>query len=117
MEQLPELFVDGRKRKEQAAGAGNDALCEEIGRLKVELDRLKKKSGRSIEDRRRQVDRDHAEIRVGRQCELLGLSRSGLYYEPLGEKNRKRPRANRRRPDRSHPCRRSERSSYSDVCR
>ena len=31
------------------------------------------------------VDRDHAEISVRRQCELLGLSRSGLYYQPLGE--------------------------------
>ena len=31
------------------------------------------------------MDRDHAEISVRRQCELLGLSRSGLYYEPLGE--------------------------------
>ena len=45
MEQLPELFVDGRRRKEQAAGIGNDALYEEIGRLKVELDWLKKKVG------------------------------------------------------------------------
>jgi len=45
MEQLPELFVDGRKRKEQPADAGNDALYEEIGRLKVELDWLKKKVG------------------------------------------------------------------------
>jgi putative transposase len=31
------------------------------------------------------VDRDHAEISVRRQCELLGLSRSGFYYESLGE--------------------------------
>jgi transposase len=45
MEQLPELFVDGRKRKEQSAEGGNDALYEEIGRLKVELDWLKKKVG------------------------------------------------------------------------
>jgi transposase len=44
MEQLPELFVDGR-RKGQPAEAGNDALYEEIGRLKVELDWLKKKVG------------------------------------------------------------------------
>jgi len=29
MEQLPELFVDGRKRKEQSGEAGNDALYEE----------------------------------------------------------------------------------------
>jgi putative transposase len=34
---------------------------------------------------RRLVDRDHAEISVRRQCELLGVNRSGLYYEPVGE--------------------------------
>jgi transposase-like protein len=45
IEQLPELFVDGRKRKGQSADAVNDALYEEIGRLKVELDWLKKKVG------------------------------------------------------------------------
>jgi putative transposase len=31
------------------------------------------------------VDRDHPELSVRRQCELLGVNRSGLYYEPLGE--------------------------------
>jgi len=31
------------------------------------------------------VDRDHAEISVRRQCELLGIHRSSLYYEPVGE--------------------------------
>jgi putative transposase len=31
------------------------------------------------------VDRGHAEISIRRQCELLGVNRSGLYYEPLGE--------------------------------
>ena len=31
------------------------------------------------------MDRDHAEISVRRQCELLGVNRSGLYYEPMGE--------------------------------
>jgi putative transposase len=31
------------------------------------------------------VDREHAEISVRRQCELLGVNRAGLYYEPLGE--------------------------------
>jgi putative transposase len=28
------------------------------------------------------VDRDHAELSVRRQCELLRVSRAGLYYEP-----------------------------------
>ena len=31
------------------------------------------------------MDREHGEISVRRQCELLGVNRSGLYYEPLGE--------------------------------
>jgi transposase len=38
LEQLPELFVDGRTRKARNGEAENDALYEEIGRLKVELD-------------------------------------------------------------------------------
>jgi transposase-like protein len=45
LEQLPEIFVDGRSRKARDAGAEQDALYEEIGRLKVELDWLKKKVG------------------------------------------------------------------------
>ena len=40
IEQLPELFVDGRTRKNGSGSADNDALYQEIGRLKVELDWL-----------------------------------------------------------------------------
>ena len=45
LEQLPELFVDGRARQVRGAEAASNALYEEIGRLKVELDWLKKKAG------------------------------------------------------------------------
>ena len=38
LEQLPDLFVDGRKNKPSGADVEKDALYEEIGRLKVELD-------------------------------------------------------------------------------
>ena len=31
------------------------------------------------------VDRGHAEISIRRQCELLGVNRSGLYYQRWGE--------------------------------
>jgi transposase-like protein len=44
LEQMPELFVDGR-RKTSSADRESTALYEEIGRLKVELDWLKKKAG------------------------------------------------------------------------
>ena len=45
LEQLAELFVDGRTRKREDQEAERDALYEQIGRLKVELDWLKKKAG------------------------------------------------------------------------
>jgi transposase-like protein len=44
VEQLPELFVDGRTKARNSEADGS-ALYEEIGRLKVELDWLKKKAG------------------------------------------------------------------------
>jgi len=45
LEQLAEIFVDGRKRKRRDEDSERDALYEQIGRLKVELDWLKKKVG------------------------------------------------------------------------
>ena len=42
LEQLPEVFVDGRSRKARNEDADKDALYEEIGRLKMELDWLQK---------------------------------------------------------------------------
>jgi len=29
--------------------------------------------------------RSHSDLSIRRQCELLGVNRSGLYYEPAGE--------------------------------
>ena len=40
---LPEVFSDKRRKKEENSEEEKSRLYEEIGRLKVELDRLKKK--------------------------------------------------------------------------
>jgi transposase-like protein len=45
LEHLEEIFVDGRRRKAGDEEVEKEALYEEIGRLKVELDWLKKKAG------------------------------------------------------------------------
>lgn len=45
LDMLPELFADGRKRKPGEGEVEQQALYEEIGRLKVELDWVKKKAG------------------------------------------------------------------------
>jgi putative transposase len=85
LEQMAELFVDVRSRKRSNLDAEKDALYEQIGRLKVQLDWLKKESGCWTEQRRALVDPDHPEISLRRQCELLGVNRARLYYERRGE--------------------------------
>ena len=45
VELLPELFADGRRKPGGNGEIETTALFEEIGRLKVELDWLKKKAG------------------------------------------------------------------------
>jgi putative transposase len=38
----------------------------------------------SVDQKRHLVELEHAQIPIYRQCELLGLSRSSLYYRPVG---------------------------------
>jgi putative transposase len=45
----------------------------------------KKKVPLSAEQQRMLIDSDHPQLSVRRQCELLGLNRSTLYYEPASE--------------------------------
>jgi putative transposase len=51
----------------------------------MELDWLKKKSPPSAEQLRPLVEVVHPLLSVRRQCELQGLCRSSLYYEPAPE--------------------------------
>src|SRR5580693_1465572 len=85
LQQMPDLFVDRRTRKTHSGEADNTTLYEEIGRLKVELDWLKKKWGCSI----RGLARIGRKRSSGSQCSpamrTLGVNRADLYYEPVGE--------------------------------
>src|SRR3954471_2408703 len=79
------IFGTAAKAAAADAEARQAELFEQIGRLKMELEWLKKKLPPSAEDRRPLVEVDHPELSVRRQCELLGLNRSTLYYEAMGE--------------------------------
>lgn len=46
---------------------------------------LKKSLRYSVKEKLGLIDAANIEIPISRQCELLGLSRSGYYYEPVGE--------------------------------
>jgi len=39
----------------------------------------------SVENRKNMIERKSEEISIKKQCELLSIQRSGLYYEPKGE--------------------------------
>jgi transposase-like protein len=45
VKQLEEIFTDGRTRKARDSEVEREALYEQIGRLKMELEWLKKKAG------------------------------------------------------------------------
>jgi len=70
-----------QKQKDELIGE----LYKQIGQLKVELDWLKKIWALSKDKRRKFISPGNAEIPITRQCELLGVSRSGYYYEPRPE--------------------------------
>src|SRR3954467_1361192 len=70
------IFEGPAKAASADAEARQAELFEQIGRLKMELEWLKKKLPPSAEDRRPLVEVNHPELSVCRQCELLGLSRS-----------------------------------------
>jgi len=89
VEKLPDLFGDERK-KEQAQQAEHERklqmLYAEIGKLTTHLNWLKKNLASSLPRSQRQsmLERDTREISLAEQTELLGVSRSSLYYEPVG---------------------------------
>jgi putative transposase len=58
-------------------------LYEQIGRLNVQLDWLKKNLTESTAALRAMIEPEDANLSVRQQCELLGLARSTLYYQPL----------------------------------
>ncbi len=60
-------------------------LYQKIGQLQVELEWLKKNLNHFPEEKRGLVEPDHPRISIVRQCKLLGISRSGYYYQPQGE--------------------------------
>ena len=74
-----ELFTRGKK-----GGQAKEAeLFQQIGKLQMELEWLKKNlSCSDARELRKLVDPDHPELSISRQCALLGLPRSTHYYRP-----------------------------------
>ena len=79
-----DLFASGQGKGPQEAEAVQAKLYEEVGRLKMELDWIKKLPG-SVEVKRPWIVPGHPQLSIRRQCELLGLGRANWYYHPAEE--------------------------------
>jgi len=89
LDQAAEVFIDGRTQK-PSDDPTVEEFDQEIGRLKIELDGVKKNlkhssenNHHSTERKRHAIDPDHPQLSRVRQCQLLHLPRSTYYYEPV----------------------------------
>ena len=96
IEGLVEVFSKGAERRVRDHESEVRDLHAKIGELIVERDFLKGTERRvtrvrsmsrsmSRSERRAMIVRDHPALSLSRQCRLLALGRSSLYYEPKGE--------------------------------
>ncbi|ACL74789.1 IS3 family transposase [Ruminiclostridium cellulolyticum] len=76
--------ADETEQLKQVHEAQIDELHRQIGQLTVERNWLKKKLNNSAcrQSRQSMVDKKHKKLTITRQCQLLGLNRSTLYYQP-----------------------------------
>ncbi len=82
---LPALFLERGPRLEKDHEELTSELYRQIGQLKVDLEWVKKSLRYSVRERRELIEPGHLKIPIDRQCDLMGLSRSGYYYQPQGE--------------------------------
>jgi putative transposase len=61
----------------------NDALAKKLGKTTIERDwAVGKLKSLDLSNKKSLVDSRLSELSVARQCEMIGLNRSSLYYEP-----------------------------------
>ncbi len=78
----PSKAVKEYKEELVAVHEENEMLTKIVGKMTVEKEWLEKKlKGLDLSDKKRLIEFEPKEISLSRQCELLGLNRSSLYYQ------------------------------------
>ncbi|WP_404379525.1 IS3 family transposase [Caenispirillum salinarum] len=85
-DQAATAFEKGPSKADKDKEALVDELYKQIGQLKVENDFLavRLKALKRVE-RRAMIDISHPTLSLTRQCRLVGISRSSLYYRPVND--------------------------------
>lgn len=81
--QLPLAFSGKQKQAEKDYTVKVSKLYEQIGRLKVENEFLKKRAICLPSDRRLLLDPSHPTLSIRDQCRLLEINRSSIYYKAV----------------------------------
>jgi putative transposase len=89
LESLPSLFEDEHKGEKALKAEHERRLKElytEIGKLSTQLAWLKKNLASNLRrsERLEMLEREQSELSLATQAELLRVSRSSLYYRPVG---------------------------------
>ena len=90
LESSSDVFGKGKQKREENFESEREALYSQIGRLKVEVDWLKKKDRTSrlkVEEKVAMIEPHNRQLAISRQCELLNLPRSSYYRWLGGEQN------------------------------
>jgi putative transposase len=84
LEGVNQAFVVSRKSVETDRQVEIDELHRQLGQVIAERDWLKKKIAEfPLSQRKALLDRSGRDLSLRTQCDLLGVNRSGLYYEPV----------------------------------
>ena len=84
IDRISSLFQDKQSKHDKDQEKLTDELYRQIGRLKVENEWLKKKvRDLNLSQKKELIDQIPNTLSIRRQCELLQLNRSNLYYEQV----------------------------------
>jgi len=83
---LANLFSNRKKESDLQKNKQIHDLCRQIDQLQRELNWLRGNLELSHKERVELIDRESIEVAVCRQAELLGVSRSSVYYQRTGNK-------------------------------
>ncbi|MFH1309926.1 MAG: IS3 family transposase [Candidatus Omnitrophota bacterium] len=86
-EGMGDLFTASKKKQVKQQKQMIEDLYQNVGKLQVENDWLKKKLDSRIEERLPLIDDNHQRLSIRSQCELLSISRATYYYRPRPEKD------------------------------
>lgn len=85
LDRLPEAFGREASSGQRSEAELTAPLFEELGRLKMARDWLKKSLPRAREAKAMLIEPRHPQLSVARPCALLDLPRSSGYFAPAGE--------------------------------